>query len=94
MAVYVRPTEQQAQEMAAMYVQGKTLQEIATKYGFSMPTVSKYVKSTGVKVAKKGRRVVKGVLTNESTPVPLPAVEEKVDEVEVSTEEDNGLFDF
>lgn len=91
MATRPRPTEVQTREMAEAYSAGQTLQSIATATGFSVPTVSKYVKAAGVAVAGKGRRP--GV---RAASAPLPTVEASagVETLAVEVEEQSDTFDF
>lgn len=50
------PTNQQIKEMVEDYSSGKSLQKISKEVGFSVPTISKYLKAEGVIMRNKGRR--------------------------------------
>ncbi len=86
-----RPTTQQIEKWAEQYGNGDTLQVISANSGYSVPTISKYLKALGVKVASKGRRNKKTLAAVNPNPNPT---EQQVAASTPVADAEEDLFDF
>jgi hypothetical protein len=84
-------TPEELTAMANMYNSGTGLQAVADHYGISLPTVRKYIASTGTPIRGRGRPVknveVKG--SNSSDEVVAPTTELTEEAVDTESPVDN-----